>query len=46
MLGEFSGYKTLEMPQGFTPGFESVMCELLLVGVKRKWRKESRWVAC
>jgi len=39
MLGELSGYKTLEMPQGFTPSFESVPCELLLVGVKMSRRR-------
>ena len=35
MLGEFSGYKTLEMPQGFPPSFESVLCELMSVGKEK-----------
>jgi len=40
MLGEFSGYKTLEMPQGFTPSFESGLCELLLVAEKENGGKK------
>ena len=34
-------YKTLEVPQDFTPSFEPVLCELLLVCVKKKMEEES-----
>jgi len=34
------------MPQGLTPSFESFLCELLLVGVKKKKMAERKFLGC